>query len=58
MVTTSREIAKKGLSSDCKLDPLLIMAINIDGREHPCDRCNHNREKCRGYPKADEREDN
>ena len=31
---------REGLSSDCKLDPLIIIAIMMGGKEHPCDRCN------------------
>jgi len=41
----------KGLSSDCTLDRLLVTAILIGGKEHPCDRCNMDRKVCRGYPK-------
>lgn len=49
------ELKKKeirtGLSSDCKLDPLIVFAIMSAGREHPCDRCNMDRSICRGYPR-------
>lgn len=44
---------REGLSADCKLDPLLILAIAMGGREHPCDRCNHDRRECRGFPRLD-----
>ena len=40
----------KGLSSRCKLPPEIAMAILMEGREHPCDRCNQNRSECGGYP--------
>lgn len=43
---------KKGLSSDCKLPPEIAIAIQLEGREHPCDRCNEDRQICRGYPKG------
>lgn len=42
---------REGLSSDCLLDPGIVLAIMMGGREHPCDRCNHDRSKCRGYPR-------
>jgi hypothetical protein len=42
---------REGLSSDCKLDKMVVMAILIGGREHPCDRCNLDRKECRGYPR-------
>ena len=45
---------RDGLSADCKQEPMLILAILLSGREHPCDRCNWNREECRGYPRLDE----
>ena len=46
------EEKREGLSSDCKLDPTLVMVIMITpGNEHPCDGCNHNRNECRGFPK-------
>ena len=41
----------KGLSSDCTLNASLVMAIMMGGREHPCDRCNEDRNVCRGYPR-------
>jgi len=44
---------RKGLSADCKLSSTLVIAIMLGGREHPCDRCNWDREKCRGYPRLD-----
>lgn len=37
----------KGLSSDCKLPPEIAIALQLDG-EYPCDRCNVDRETCRG----------
>jgi hypothetical protein len=45
---------RKGLSADCKLNPRVVMAILMEGREHPCDRCNMDRKECRGYPRKDE----
>ncbi len=42
---------REGLSSDCQLNLNIVMALLVEGREHPCDRCNIDREKCRGYPK-------
>ncbi len=44
---------REGLSSDCTLDKMVVMAISIEGREHPCDRCNMDRGECRGYPRRD-----
>jgi len=44
---------RKGLSADCKLNPMVVMAIMLGGREHPCDRCNWDRKECRGYPRLD-----
>lgn len=46
--------ASRGLSSDCKLHPMVLMAIWVRGDEHPCDRCNMDRKECRGYPRIDE----
>lgn len=43
---------RKGLSSDCKLPPEIALAIQMEGVEHPCDRCNENRDICRGYPRG------
>ena len=43
-----KEIAERGLSSDCALGPMAV-AIMLTG-EHPCDRCNVDRAVCRGYP--------
>lgn len=48
-----RRMKREGLSADCKLDPLIVMAILMEGREHPCDRCNIDRAECRGYPRKD-----
>ncbi len=45
---------REDLSSDCKLDPLLTIAIMMGGIEHPCDRCNMDRKECRGYPRLEE----
>lgn len=42
---------REGLSADCTLDPMIVMAIMMGGREHPCDRCNKDRKVCRGYPR-------
>lgn len=49
-----RPDGRTGLSSDCKLDPMIVMAILMAGREHPCDRCNFDRSICRGFPRLDE----
>jgi hypothetical protein len=54
---TREEIAKMGLSSDCTLDPLVVMAIMLGGREHPCDGCNMDRGKCRGYAQPGRKEE-
>jgi hypothetical protein len=40
-----------GLSKDCTLHPILIMAITAEGQEHPCDRCNIDRNICKGFPR-------
>ena len=42
-------VIRKGLSADCKLASELVIAIMMEGREHPCDRCIMDRKKCRGY---------
>lgn len=42
-----------GISSDCLLGEAALL-IAMSG-EHPCDRCNHDRDICRGYPRAEER---
>jgi len=42
---------REGLSADCTLDPMIVMAIMMSGKEHPCDRCNKDRNICRGYPR-------
>jgi hypothetical protein len=42
---------REGLSADCTLDPMIVMAIMMSGREHPCDRCNKDRKVCRGFPR-------
>ena len=52
----SIEPERKGLSADCKLPPEMTMAILMAGKEHPCDRCNHDRKICRGFPRIAERE--
>ena len=52
MITKKRE----GLSSDCTLNKLVILAITMAGNEHPCDRCNMDRSVCRGYPRIGEDE--
>lgn len=44
---------RKGLSADCKLGGAMALAIAMGGREHPCDRCNHDRTECRGYPRRE-----
>lgn len=50
---TLEQIAEMGLSSDCTLDPTVVMAIMMGGREHPCDRCNMDRLRCRGFQRVD-----
>lgn len=40
---------REGISADCKLPPTIVVAILMGGREHPCDRCNHDRSVCRGF---------
>ena len=46
------EQERKGLSADCKLNGMLVMAILMKpGNEHPCDGCNIDRNICRGFPK-------
>ena len=42
---------REGLSADCTLSPMLAVGILMMGKEHPCDRCNMDRKKCRGYPR-------
>ena len=42
---------QKGMSSDCTLNPMVIMALLMSATEHPCDRCNMDRKKCRGFPR-------
>jgi len=42
-----------GLSSYCSLDPMIVMAILFEAREHPCDRCNMDRNECHGFPRKD-----
>ena len=42
---------REGLSADCTLGPMVVAAIILGGKEHPCDRCNKDRKKCRGYPR-------
>ena len=42
---------RKGLSADCKLNPMIVAAIVLGGKEHLCDRCNMDRDECRGYPR-------
>jgi hypothetical protein len=38
-----------GVPSGCTLDPMLLMAVAMGKREHPCDRCNMDRNVCKGY---------
>lgn len=38
----------------CKLNTFTLLAIYTLGQEHPCDRCNTNRQICKGYPRHDE----
>ena len=47
------EKTREGLSADCTLNPGLVIAIMMGGKEHPCDRCNMDRKVCRGYPRKD-----
>ena len=42
---------QEGLSSDCKLAPIVVLAIS--GVEHPCDRCMVDRAECQGFPRKD-----
>jgi hypothetical protein len=46
---------RTGLSADCTLDKLIVMAIFMECREHPCDRCNMDRDVCQGYPRLNRR---
>jgi hypothetical protein len=50
---TWSEILAMGLSADCKLNPVVVLAIYQQQQEHPCDRCNMSRKVCHGYPRAD-----
>lgn len=50
-------IKREGLSADCTLNPMLTIGIMMTGKEHPCDRCNMDRKKCRGYQRIDEEEE-
>lgn len=40
---------REGLSADCNLSPEIVVMILLAGQEHPCDRCNMDREECRGF---------
>lgn len=40
-----------GVPAGCTLNPMLQMAMALKGNEHPCDRCNMDRAKCKGYAK-------
>ena len=40
---------QEGTSADCTLNPMILFGILASG-EHPCDRCNADRAKCRGFP--------
>lgn len=42
---------QKGMSSDCTLNSMVVLALLMSPTEHPCDRCNMDREKCRGFPR-------
>lgn len=42
---------QEGLSSDCKLQPDIALAMLMGDDEHPCDRCNIDRAQCRGFPR-------
>ena len=37
-----------GLSSDCTLNKMIVLGLLLS-KEHPCDRCNADRDKCRGF---------
>ena len=50
-----KKFQERGLSSDCRMPAGLIIAFSIKG-EYPCDRYNHDRNECRGFPRADEEE--
>jgi hypothetical protein len=49
----NEKLGREGLSSDCTLNPMIVLAIMMAGREHPCDRCNADRKVCRGFPRLD-----
>jgi len=42
-----------GVPSGCTLGAPLTMAIAMEGREHPCDRCNMDRKVCKGYARKE-----
>ena len=42
-----------GLSADCSLPGEIALFMLMEGREHPCDRCNVDRQECRGFPRQD-----
>jgi hypothetical protein len=42
-----------GVPAGCDLDPMLIAAISMTNKEHPCDRCNADRSVCKGYARKD-----
>lgn len=45
---------REGLSADCTLDSFIVVAIMMQDKEHPCDRCNMDRDECRGFPRKEE----
>lgn len=46
---------RTGLSAGCTLAGPELLAILMEGHEHPCDRCNADRAKCHGFPNRDQR---
>jgi hypothetical protein len=46
---------RTGLSGKCTLPPAIAMGIILEGKEHPCDRCNMNRSVCLGHSRLDVR---
>ena len=45
---------RTGLSAGCTLAGEVALAILMEGREHPCDGCNADRDKCHGFPNRDQ----
>lgn len=42
-----------GLAADCKLNGLVLLALQMRG-EHPCDHCNMDRQECHGFPRKED----